>query len=133
MGDHYYQNLLDQVQAEGWAMTVPRVLVAENRSALGAGIQSLLAGRDDMEVVGIAPRDFAELTREIRRVRPDVVILEAGVMDVADAFNLVMFLRDYPRMRVMVVSADDDLVYIFDTDQMVVTRADDLINFIRGS
>jgi chemotaxis response regulator CheB len=110
---------------------MPRVLVVENRSVLGAAVQSLLAGQTGLEVVGVAPRDYAELIVEIWRARPNVVVLHK-VMGLADS-SLFDFLQCFPKMRLVVVNENDNMARIYDKHQVMLTRAADLANLIGSS
>jgi stage III sporulation protein SpoIIIAA len=117
---------------EDRATDVQRVLIIENQLLLGAGVQSLLAGEADLDVIGISPVNQAELVQEIRRFRPDVVVLDE-VTHLADATRLMTFLKNHPKLRVVVVSANDNLVCIYNKQQVLVRQATDLINLIRDS
>lgn len=109
-----------------------RVLIVEHQLLLGAGVQSLLTGEADLDVIGISPADQLELVQEIRRFRPDVVVLDE-VTYLANPTKLLVFLKNHPKLRVVVVSANDNLVCIYNKQQVLVTRATDLINIIRDS
>lgn len=118
--------------AEARATDVHRVLIVENQLLLGAGVQSLLTGEADLDVIGISPVNQAELVQEIRRFRPDVVVIDK-VTHLADANKLVAFLKNHPKLRVVVVSANDNLVCVYNKQQVLVSQATDLINLIRDS
>jgi DNA-binding NarL/FixJ family response regulator len=109
---------------------VRRVLVVENQILMGAGVQSLLGVQADLEVMGISPRDQAELAGEIRRLRPDLVVVNKDSHWV-DPTNLLAVLQDYPALRLVVVSANDNLVCIYDKHQVLTSRASDLLGIIR--
>ncbi len=109
-----------------------RVLIVENQLLLGAGVQSLLTGEADLEVIGISPVNQAELVQEIRRFRPDVVVIDK-VTHLADANKLVAFLKTHPKLRVVVVSASDNMVCVYNKQQVLVSQATDLIHLIRDS
>lgn len=55
-------------------MTIKVVLV-DDHAVLRSGLESLLAGEDDLEVVGTAA-DGAEALDVVRRTRPDVVLMD---------------------------------------------------------
>jgi DNA-binding NarL/FixJ family response regulator len=109
---------------------VRRVLVVDNQILMGAGVQSLLGGQADLELVGISPCDQAELAGEIRRLRPDLVVLDRDSQWV-DPTRLLAALQDYPKLCLVVVSADDNLVCIYDKQQVLTSRAHDLLGIIR--
>ena len=91
----------------------------------------MLSGETDLEVTGIAPGDQAELAQEIRRLQPDLIVLDKDSRWV-DATELLATLQDYPKLRLVVVSANDNLVCIYDKQQVLTNRATDLVGIIRN-
>lgn len=108
-----------------------QVLVIENHILIGAGIQSFLAGEADLAVTGISPSDEIELAREIRRLRPDIAVIDKDSR-LVDPTDLLFRLEDYPKLRLVVVSANDNRVCIYDKQQLLTSRARDLLDIIRG-
>jgi len=109
---------------------VQRVLIVQNGSLLCAGIQRLLAGELEMEVLS-SSQDWGELAEEVRRTQPDVVVLDEASHLVNPA-NLLALLNAGSTLRVMVVSANDNLVRIYGKQQVLITQAMDLVNIIRS-
>ena len=109
-----------------------RVLIVQNGPLLCAGIQRLLAGELGLEVLSSSPQDRVELTQEVRRTQPDVVVLDE-VSHLVDPASLLALLNTDSTLRVVVVSANDNLVRIYDKEQVLITQATDLINIIRDS
>jgi len=105
--------------------TMQRILIVENESLLGAGIEHLLAGEADLNVVGIARADEAVLLEKIKLSQPDVVILDEATC-LTNAMKLLAHLQDCPKLRVIVVSANDNVVQIFDKQQVLVNQTTDL-------
>jgi DNA-binding NarL/FixJ family response regulator len=63
-------------------MTSPvRVVLVDDHAVIRAGLERLLAGTDDIEVVGTAA-DGAEALRVVREIRPDVVLMDLQMPDV---------------------------------------------------
>lgn len=57
-------------------MTAPiRVVLVDDHAVIRAGLEQLLAGTDDIEVVGTASNG-AEALEVVRRIRPDVVLMD---------------------------------------------------------
>jgi DNA-binding NarL/FixJ family response regulator len=105
--------------------------VVQNQILMGAGVQNLLGGEADLEVVGISPCDQVELAGEIRRLRPDSVILDRDSQWL-NPTQLLATLQDCPELRLVVVSAVDNLVCIYDKRQLLTSRARDLVGIIRN-
>ena len=89
----------------------------------------MLSGEADLEVTGISPGDQAELAQEIRRLQPDLVVLDRDSRWV-DPTGLLASLQDYPKVRMVVVSANDNLVCVYDKQQILTNRAADLLDII---
>ena len=108
---------------------VPRVLIVQNELLLGAGLQALLAHETDLEVIGISPHDQAELAQDIRQIRPDIVFLDEDSY-LVDAGELLILLQDLPKLRVMVINTNDNLLHIYDVQQVMILSTTQLINLI---
>ncbi len=106
-----------------------RVLVVENEPLLGAGIESLLAGRGNVKLSGVVPATEAELIKEIKRFQPEIVILDRTTR-LTTPTKLLNLLNNYPKLRVVAVSADDDLIHIYEKQQFLITQVTDLINVV---
>jgi len=109
---------------------VRRVLIVENQTLLGAGVHSLVGDETGLEVRGVSPHDRAELIRDIQSFQPDIVILNKASQLMAP-LNLLAALEDHSRLQLIVVSADDNRVCIYDKRQLLVKRAADVIDIIR--
>ena len=106
-----------------------RVLIVENQTLLGAGVHSLLGDETGLEIRGISPHDQTELIEDIGRFQPDVLIVNKGSHLIAP-LNLLAALENHSRVQVIVVSADDNQVCIYDKRQLVVKRAGDFRDMI---
>lgn len=111
---------------------VLRVLVVENQLLLGAGLQNLLSGEIDLDVIGISPRNQLELVQKIRQIQPDVVFLDKDSR-LTDATDLLIFLENFSKLRVIVLNANDNLARIYIKKQTLVTPTARLISIIRDS
>jgi hypothetical protein len=111
------------------ATAVRRVFVIDNTTLLGAGISSLLTHEPDLHVSGMTPEDDAAVLEELDRFEPDVVVLDEAT---TDANRLCGLLRGVPQLRVVVVSADDDVVQVYEQRRVTVTKAAELMAFFRS-
>ena len=93
-------------------ISIPRVLVVENESLLGAGIERLLAGETGLNVGGATPPNETTLIDTIKQLQPDVIILdEASLLTIP--IRVVNNLLDYPGLWVVMVSVNDNRVQIY--------------------
>ena len=104
-----------------------RVLVIENQRLLGAGIENLLRREADLQVIGLMLEDETALLHAIDCSGADVVVLDEATTDSAELFAL---LACHPKLRVLLVSADDGLVGTYETRQVMVTQATELVALI---
>lgn len=92
-------------------MTI-RVLVADDQDLIRDGLAAILAGQDDLEVVGTAA-DGAEAVRAVRELRPDVTLMDIR-MPGTDGLEATrqLLADDPPPTRVVVLTTfdEDDLV-----------------------
>ncbi len=105
-----------------------RVLVIENQQLLGAGIENLLRREVDLNVLGITPKDEKTLLDTMHRYRPDVVVLDEAS---TDATRLSALLQDSPELLLVVVSADDHLVRLYESRNVTIVEAAELADLIR--
>jgi DNA-binding NarL/FixJ family response regulator len=106
-----------------------RVLVVENQRLVGAGIQHLLTGEAGLEVAGVAPEDEAALVAEIKRFLPDWVVLDQAT---TNANRLCRLLQGCIELHVAVVSANDDLIRIYEKRRITSAKAADLAALLRS-
>jgi chemotaxis response regulator CheB len=111
---------------------IQRVLVVENKSLLGAGLENLLSTDPSLIVHGTSSGGDVELHQAIKDFRPDVIVLVQATA-VPGFSQLFDRFADYPRLRVVTVSQDGAQVLIYDRHQVSVQRATDLITAIRGN
>jgi DNA-binding NarL/FixJ family response regulator len=109
---------------------VRRVLIVENQTLLGAGVHSLLGDETGLDIRGISPHDQSELMQDIRCFQPDIVIMDK-VSHLIAPLNLLAALENHAQLQVIVVSADDNQVCIYDKRQLLVKRTTDFLDMIR--
>lgn len=108
-----------------------RVLVVDNQSLLGAGIESLLMEQDDLEVTGVSPDNASQLLQAVKLHEPDVIILT----DACDSWQLnalVAYLDCHTEVRIIGVNSEDNSAFILDKRRQPVIQLPDFFNFIRS-
>ncbi len=107
------------------------VLIVENGSLLGAGVECLLSDEAWLCVVGVTPPDGATLIEIIKHLQPDLIILDEAYF-LTLSIGLLAKLLDHPQLRVITVSANNDRVQMYHKQQLLITHATDLVHFIRA-
>jgi len=110
-------------------INLQRVLIIENNLLLGAGIQNLLAGTANLDVIGISSRKWPDLVQEIERLQPEVIVLDEASHR-ASLTKLLPLLKEFPQLRLVVVSANDNRIHIYGKQEILITVATQLINII---
>lgn len=89
-----------------------RVVVADDQDLIRDGLASILAGHDDLEVVGTAA-DGAEAVRTVRELQPDVTLMDIRMPGTDGLEATRQLLDDQPpptRVVVLTTFDEDDLV-----------------------
>jgi chemotaxis response regulator CheB len=111
-------------------MSYIRVLVIYDDQLLSAGIESLLAGRLDLEVKRTTSTGN-HLSKEIRNFTPHVIVLDEN-LGLTNISTILDLLKDYAKLRIIVVGIDNNLVNIYDKHQVMITRGNDLLTAIHS-
>jgi DNA-binding NarL/FixJ family response regulator len=88
-----------------------RLIIADDHALLRSGIASMLAGEQDLEVVGEAA-DGQEALELCRRLRPDLILMDVRMpkMDGLTATRTIK--EELPRVSVVMVTMQDDPDYL---------------------
>ncbi|OLB76746.1 MAG: DNA-binding response regulator [Actinobacteria bacterium 13_2_20CM_2_71_6] len=90
-----------------------RILVADDEALIRSGLRAILDAEDDLAVVGEATTG-AEVLPLVRRLRPDVVLMDVRMPDVDGiqaTRSVVETLVDPPRVVVVTTFENDEYVY----------------------
>jgi DNA-binding NarL/FixJ family response regulator len=109
---------------------VQRILILDHLMLVGAGIQTFLTGEADLDVIGISPDNQESLAQEVNRLRPDVIILDEASR-LAGPIKLMFLLKDMPKLRIVLISANDNRVRIFRKEETQLCQATDIFGIIR--
>ncbi len=108
------------------------VLIIDNELLLGASIERLLSAEARLYVIGVTSPDEATLLGIIKHLQPDIVIMDETYF-LSLGLRLLIELLDYPQLRLITLSADNNRVQMYYKEQVCITRVADLVHFIRGS
>lgn len=111
-------------------MNPRRVLVIYSDHLLAAGVESLLTRQGNLTVMSASIHRRNLLGREIVRFQPDVVVLDES-LQFTDFPQLLELLKEYPKLRVIVVDTVDNIMHIYDKHQIAVTQGHDLVSAIQ--
>jgi DNA-binding NarL/FixJ family response regulator len=92
-------------------MSKTRVLIADDHGIVRRGLQFILAGEPDLEVVGAAS-DGREACRLAQELEPDVVIVDIGMPELNGIEACAQMVRRDPYVRVIILSMHSDEIYL---------------------
>ena len=114
-------------------MNKPSVLVLQKNSLLNQALDSIVVSSgSSLVVVASSAKNIQELLEDISGYKPDVVLLEES-MPMAVKDTLADLLTIYPNLRVIIVSKDSNWVHIYNKQDMLLTRLEDLLTVIHAS
>lgn len=107
-----------------------RILIVENRSLFGAGIESLLAQESDFEIVGCSPKNEMDLISIVGKLKPDLIIIH-DISIFTDPIRMLTHLTIDLNHRLLMVSNTKNLVCLYLSGAVPVTSGDSLVALIR--
>lgn len=90
-----------------------RVLIADDHQIVREGLASVLEGKGDIEVVGLAA-DGKEAVAKARDLSPDVVIMDISMPNMNGVEATRQIKKESPQIGVVVLTMYGDEEYIFD-------------------
>ena len=91
-----------------------KVLLVDDHKLMAAALKDALDNVDDLRVVGVAHCGSDALSM-VTRAQPDVVVLDVNMPGMSGLECLDIINRDYPSIKVVMISAADDIKVIRDT------------------
>ncbi len=92
-------------------MTKKRVVLADDHALVRSGIRNALQDLPNVDIVSEA-RDGPTLRAALEEESPDLLIVDVKMPDFAPLTDLQHIRETYPDMRILVISAYDDDVYV---------------------
>ncbi|NOX63135.1 MAG: response regulator transcription factor [Chloroflexi bacterium] len=90
---------------------VTRIVLADDHAVVRAGIQKVIEELPNMEVVDEV-EDGPSLVRCLRETRPDCLLVDLHMPDFDPLQTIPEIRRQYPSMKILVVSVYDDGFYV---------------------
>ena len=88
-----------------------RVLIADDHGLMRAGVRALLQATEDIEVVGEA-EDGNEAVSEVRRLDPDVVLMDVAMPGLGGLEATLLIRKERPEVKIIVLTQYDDREYV---------------------
>lgn len=97
---------------------------------LGEAIESILTTAKNWQVIKIlGNRDFDELAREVKRVKPEIIIINRGPC--TDDFPaLLQIVEILPEVKIITVNPDNNLVEVYNKQKVCIEEVSDLLSVI---
>ncbi|HEX3024891.1 MAG TPA: response regulator transcription factor [Chitinophagaceae bacterium] len=93
-----------------------KILIADTHTVTREGVKSLLAKRKDIHVAGEA-RESKELSDKIKKINPDIVIIDFYIPGYFSIDDIAFIRKNYPQVSVLVISTNknkEDILKVLD-------------------
>lgn len=97
-------------------MIKTKILIADTHTLTREGVKSLLAKKKDIQVCGEA-KDSKELSDKIKKLNPDIVIIDFFIPDHFSIDDIAFIRKNYPHISVLVISTNqkkEDVLKVLD-------------------
>ena len=109
-------------------MNISRVFILASRPLFAEGVQSLLSGQPDIEVVGVATA-APDVFVQVQATTPDVVVIEARGRE--QSRLVAQVLESIPGAKVVGLSLEDNRIHTYYQQSKQGRRVQDLLDTIR--
>jgi DNA-binding NarL/FixJ family response regulator len=103
--------LFDDGRCYNASMTRVRVLLADDHAVVRAGIRNAVEELSNLEIIGEA-EDGPTLMTALAEMQPDCLLIDVTMPDFEPVVAIRQIRTQYPEMKILVVSAYDDDVYV---------------------
>ena len=107
-----------------------KIVIWDCEDILSSSIKFFLAAKEDWQVVSIVEKGGLEtLKQAVETTQPDIVIIHQAYHNVSTNLSLQL-LQDYPVIKVITMSLEDNLMEIYSKQKILIKQASDLIAVI---
>jgi len=111
-------------------MSRSRVFILYSNGLFAQGVRSLLQHEAGVEVVGME-RDDPPAVDAIRRLRPDVVLVDSTALPGGGCETLSWIFQEVPEARVITLDLRGNGIDIYDKQRIVAAGPGDLLRLLR--
>ncbi|MGW8193987.1 MAG: response regulator [Desulforhopalus sp.] len=90
-----------------------RVYMVEDHQLFREGVKSMLNGRGDIDIIG-ETEDGLDAVREIRRVQPEMVLLDLSIPKMSGISVIKEIKRDLPETRILALTIHESDQYVLE-------------------
>jgi DNA-binding NarL/FixJ family response regulator len=97
-------------------MLIVKILIADTHTLTREGLKFLLSQRKDFRITGEA-KDSKELSDKIRKLNPDIVIIDFHIPGYFNINDISFIHNNYPNIRILIISTNQrrqDILKVFD-------------------
>lgn len=98
---------------------------------LSAGVEHMLDCEIDLSIQSISIENGASSESKLDNFEPEVIVLEERIC-LSGYRNLMRLLSTYPYLPVIVVSTNDNVIHVYNPQELFLTRASDFTNVLRN-
>ena len=118
--------------ANGRLKASQRVLIVNNRSLIGAGVEKLLSNSGHLQIIGADPQNENDLVKDIWHFLPDIVIM-SDQTPFRSPTMLLSLLQNYSALRLIIVSEKDNSLEIYEKRRIETKQIADFTIAVHNS
>ena len=100
---------------------------------LSSSVELFLTNQKGWEVISISNEEsFNALLEAVDKMHPDVVIIHQGDRSTNSSLPMQL-IQDYPGLRVITMSLQDNLMEVYSKQKILVKAASDLISVVESA
>jgi chemotaxis response regulator CheB len=114
-------------------MTSPNnftVLVLKSDALLKRAVLSLMNLEKELEIVVSEAVDINKLATDVSKINPNVVLLSES-QPLAAKETVAQLLVSHPKIRIVIVSVNTNWLHIYDKEDKLLTKLEDLLTVIK--